>query len=142
AATLSAAWAFPDGRAWVTRIGDCRAYHYHQGGLRRVAEDQTYASLPAEVRPAHMPLDNPSNMVGNGTMGRADFFALSLVPGDILLLCSDGLHHFVNDADIATQCALAGGDTLVRALIALALAAGGDDDIAVLVLTRRVMALP
>lgn len=138
AATFSAAWTFPDGQAWVTRIGDCRVYHHHQGGLRRVAEDQTYASLPLDRCPPNMPLDNPSNMVGNGTMGPAHFYPLMLAHGDSLLLCTDGLHHFVDDAAIAAQFGLLNGDALVRALITQALAAGGNDDIAILVLTRRV----
>jgi serine/threonine protein phosphatase PrpC len=60
---------------------------------------------------------------------------LGLQPGDQVLLCSDGLTETVADEQLAELLAgQAGGDDACRALIAAANAAGGPDNITVVLL--------
>jgi PPM family protein phosphatase len=54
-------------------------------------------------------------------------------PGDRLLLCSDGLSDAIDDAQITRVLAIADRDVCAHALIEQALAAGGRDNITVVV---------
>jgi protein phosphatase len=60
----------------------------------------------------------------------ADTITVNIIPGDILLLCSDGLHGYVSDRDIErivnTHPSL---EKAAAALIAAANSAGGGDNI-------------
>jgi protein phosphatase len=57
-------------------------------------------------------------------------------PGDMLLLCSDGLTSMLEEAEIARVVAAAGGDIeqATRALVAEANARGGHDNVTVMLL--------
>ena len=59
---------------------------------------------------------------------------IKLQPGDILLLCSDGLTDMVSEKDIAV-CLANGGtpEQQAAALLQMALAAGGRDNVTALV---------
>jgi hypothetical protein len=65
-----------------------------------------------------------------------DIFVETLRPADRLVLCSDGLTRHVTDAEIANATA---GDPgrAADALVALARARGGEDNITVIVYTAR-----
>jgi serine/threonine protein phosphatase PrpC len=64
-----------------------------------------------------------------------DVFPLSLVPGDWVILCSDGLSAVVRDDRIAEAVAQAGDPTaLCEHLVDLANDGGGPDNITVVAL--------
>src|SRR5262249_54577167 len=52
-------------------------------------------------------------------------------PGDMLLLCSDGLHGMLDDAAIANAARLGNLDEACEQLVALASDAGGTDNVSV-----------
>ncbi|MBI3565089.1 MAG: SpoIIE family protein phosphatase [Elusimicrobia bacterium] len=57
-----------------------------------------------------------------------------LLPGDLVLLATDGLSKMVSDAEVAATIAAAGEpEAIVDALIAQARAAGGVDNVTVVV---------
>jgi serine/threonine protein phosphatase PrpC len=59
---------------------------------------------------------------------------VDLVPGDVLLLCTDGLTKHVADAQIAEQLGKnRPAEESARALMDMALAAGGSDNVTVIV---------
>ena len=58
---------------------------------------------------------------------------LDLVDGDRLMLCSDGLTDFVPETDIVGALAVSDADEAARALVELALTAGGRDNVTCLV---------
>src|SRR5262249_47606875 len=104
AATLAAAW-FPSQRtAWLLNVGDCRVYQLkprRQGYvIRQLTVDQTYASFsqepPADGRP-----EDPARMVGAGAVGIPPVVKARIRARELLLLCSDGLHKFVPDDEMA-----------------------------------------
>jgi protein phosphatase len=146
ASTLVAAWFLPDGRAHVANIGDCRAYRLSprwRGGwrIRQITVDQTYANLGRPHPPNGSPGD-PACMAGVGAVGRPDVLSVRLREGEMLLLCSDGLHKFVADAAMAERCAGAwrqgaGLGETCRALVEAAQRAGSHDDVSALLVRRH-----
>jgi PPM family protein phosphatase len=128
--------------AYLLHAGDVRGYLYRDGGLRQLTRDH---SLVAElVRSGHLspaeaaahPLRNQvTQAVGNREEAAPDVDAVGLRPGDLLLLCSDGLWGAVDDETI--RAGLAGeSDSRGKAsrLVARANEAGGKDNVTVVVL--------
>jgi len=122
--------------AWV---GDCRAYRWSRGDggrLELLTRDDTFEHLGEAPPPGGSPAD-PARMVGNGAITGANALVLGLERGEVLALCSDGVHKHLDEADwcrvLAAELALGRrGD----ALVALARAHGSVDDATVLLLQR------
>ena len=147
ASTLVAAWFLSSGRVHLSNIGDCRAYHLRPGGfgqgwhIRQLTQDQTYASQNRNPPQGGSPLD-PACMAGVGAVGEPPVLRLRLAEHECLLLCSDGLHKFVEDADMARLVGLGlhegmGLQTLCQRLVEAAQRNGSYDDISALLVQRR-----
>lgn len=126
----------------LVHAGDSRAYLSRGGELHQLTQDHTLvAELVREgtVRQdqvASHPLRHViTNVVGGPSVGvKVEARSFAVGPGDRLLLCSDGLTEMVTHEEIAaTLDAEAAPDTAARRLLALALAAGGRDNVTVLV---------
>jgi serine/threonine protein phosphatase PrpC len=120
--------------AWV---GDCRAYRYSsQAQLDLLTTDDTFRHLD-ETPPPGGSLDDPARMVGNGATAGANVAIHGLGSGDLLALCSDGVHKHVAPAEwrrlLAQPVALA---RRCEDLIAVASANGSTDDATVLIVQR------
>jgi hypothetical protein len=59
------------------------------------------------------------------------------MPGDLFMLCSDGLHGYLTDEETPMSWARAPRDQLPKKLIALANTRGGKDNITAIVWLRR-----
>ncbi len=146
-ATVVAAWIENgDGRETGRRlslahVGDSRAYLFRSGALQQLTADH---SLVAEhVRRGTMTPQEAERSQLQNVLIRAlgaqeqvevDVDEQLLLPGDILLLCSDGLTHSVTDPEIASI--LATHEPAKRAvdrLIDVANESGGEDNITVIV---------
>ncbi|HKW78839.1 MAG TPA: hypothetical protein VJQ09_07030, partial [Candidatus Limnocylindria bacterium] len=82
-----------------------------------------------------------TRFVGDPRGVQADVFVETLLPGDRLLLCSDGLTRHVADEEIAAR---AGGGDVERAasdLVALANSRGGEDNVTVVLYAARPRAI-
>jgi protein phosphatase len=124
------------GHATVVNVGDSRAYLIHGGAATQITDDHSWAA--AQVRAGAMSAEEARhhqkrNLIERAVMGDpvdADVFEVDATPGDVLLLCSDGLWEPL--ADSAIGGALASTDslgvTLTRACDA-ALAGGGTDNV-------------
>jgi protein phosphatase len=127
------------GEAWIANVGDSRASLVREGVTEAISEDH---SLVAEsLREGEMTEEEAwtSNLrhvitrtVGSEEEVDVDIFGpLTLGAEETLVLSSDGLHDLVEADEIA---AIAGGDDLeaaAEALVAAANAAGGPDNITV-----------
>jgi serine/threonine protein phosphatase PrpC len=140
AATLAAAWLLPtradDGAAGaqghILRVGDARLYRFDGQALEPLTEDQTYASV-GESPPEGATLDDPARMVGTGFTGRPEVLPVQLAAGDMLLLCSDGLHRGLAACRMAELLSQGGElDACALRLGQAARRAGSEDDITVL----------
>lgn len=129
--------------AWV---GDCRVYRFKASGFAGTIEpltrDDTFRHLN-EMPPLGGTLDDPARMVGNGATAGANVALHEVARGDLLVLCSDGVHKYLDNDDwsrllrdtapLARRC---------EALISLARAHGSVDDATVMLLQHAGFAIP
>jgi protein phosphatase len=124
----------------VTHVGDSRAYLFRGGELRRLTRDQTVAQEMAdrgelsqeEVATHRLRHVLTSAVTAVGGPSRIDLYPERLADGDVLLLCSDGLTEMVSDEAVADVLRQGGPMTgACRALLDMALAAGGRDNVTV-----------
>jgi serine/threonine protein phosphatase PrpC len=132
-------------RAYVVHVGDSRAYYLHAGRLRQITRDQTTgqymvdlgAWTEAQAARAGAAANLTSSVGGSDLMPAVGL--VDLEPGDMLLLCTDGLTKHVPDDRIAAVLGEAGGaEAACRQLITAALDDGGSDNVTVIV--ARVLA--
>jgi len=122
--------------AWV---GDCRVYrlpHVVDAAAELITADDSYRQLGEEPPPGGS-LDDPARMVGNGAVDVPNIGRARLRPGDMLVLCSDGVHRHAAAADIARL--LRGTEPLARRCVRLVDFVrdnGSSDDATVLVVQR------
>ncbi len=120
-------------------VGDCRVYHWSPdtpAAIGALTRDATFGHL-GEVAPPGGSADDPARMVGNGATLGANTALHSIGWGDILAVCSDGVHKHLDDE--AWCRVLAQPAPLVRkatALVALARSRGSADDATVLLVRR------
>jgi PPM family protein phosphatase len=124
----------------IAHIGDSRAYLFHEGQLHLLTRDQTVAQELAEIgviSPEEV-AKHPGRHVLTGAIAtqgeeaQAEFHQVWLADGDQLLLCTDGLTETVADAAIVAVLEQAGPSAdACRALVELALEAGGKDNVTV-----------
>jgi serine/threonine protein phosphatase PrpC len=123
--------------AWV---GDCRVYRVRAAPdepAQALTVDDTYRHL-GETPPPGGSCDDPARMVGNGAVSEPNVERVALHRGEMLVICSDGVHKHVEPRELSRV--LHESAPLVRccgSLLALARARGSDDDATVLVLRRE-----
>jgi serine/threonine protein phosphatase PrpC len=122
--------------AWV---GDCRVYARRSNGagaLQLLSADDTFGQL-GETPPAGGAPDDPARMVGNGAVAEANVAFTELSQGDLLLVCSDGVHKFLDAAEWVRLLDRALPLTaLCEETVAAARASGSTDDATVLIVRR------
>jgi serine/threonine protein phosphatase PrpC len=139
AATVAACAATDAMRAtWlVAWVGDCRAYVLERGNdAKLVTRDDTYRNL-GEAPPEGGSPDDPARMIGNGAVSTPNVKRVHLPRDAMLVLASDGVHKFVDEAAIARY--LRDEAPLVRRCQRIVDAArnnGSEDDATVLVVHR------
>ena len=124
-------------RVWVLNIGDSRCYRLRNRCLEQITLDHSLVEeqvrqgrmTPAEAR--RSPLRNViTRVLGTESRVTPDVFELEAEPGDLFLLCSDGLTHELTDAQIESLLdADFPLDELCSHLVEAAKKAGGHDNI-------------
>jgi PPM family protein phosphatase len=124
----------------IGHVGDSRAYRLRGGKLERLTRDH---SLVEEMRRKGQLTDaqaedHPQRSIITRALGpepevEVDLQTVPAAPGDVFLLCSDGLTTMLGEEQIARRLAGATSmTTAVRALIDEANRAGGRDNITAL----------
>lgn len=117
-------------RVYVGHVGDSRAYCLRDGALQQMTSDHTMGSLGLKGAEAH----HLSRAVGVWPAVPIDIVLGKPRPGDVYLLCSDGLTKMVDDARIQEiLVAAADPNAAVERLIEAANEAGGKDNVTVIV---------
>jgi serine/threonine protein phosphatase PrpC len=132
--------------AYFAHVGDSRAYLYRQGNLRRITRDHSLVEdmiragmiTPEEARV------HPQRNVITRSLGVQDSIVpdhpespLSILEGDVFLMCSDGLTSLVDDNTIQLVLADNGPADACDQLVALANQRGGTDNITVQIIEIR-----
>ena len=139
--TLTSAYTV-GGDLFVMHVGDSRAYSLRGGRLFRITRDHTVAQEYADRgrMPQSAVEKHPLSHVLTRALGspveklESDTHHRDIEDGDRLLLCSDGLTKVASEEDIAsTMLAHPASEDACRALVDLALARGGPDNITVIV---------
>lgn len=135
AATLCAA-TFVGPHAFVAHVGDSRAYLMRQGELRCLTNDHTLAALQlrrGDITPEEFKTSpfrrTLAHAIGMSPVLEVDLLELRLMPGDTLVITSNGLNRALSDEAIAS-CLSAEGDADARAdlLVHKVHAAGAPDN--------------
>ncbi|CAM4417009.1 Stp1/IreP family PP2C-type Ser/Thr phosphatase [Paenibacillus phoenicis] len=130
----------------IAHIGDSRAYHFRQGQLIQLTDDHSLVNellknnqISAEEATVHPHRNVVTRALGTDEQVEVDMNRVSLEPGDILLLCSDGLSNYVTPEQMALTLGSEDLGLQGRAdrLLQLALSAGGDDNISVALLEQH-----
>ncbi|MHB1521929.1 MAG: Stp1/IreP family PP2C-type Ser/Thr phosphatase [Ferrimicrobium sp.] len=124
----------------VYNVGDSRAYLLRAGDLTQLTNDHTFVqelvdagSITREQATTHRARHVLTRVLGVATEVEPDHFRVSLQPGDVVLLCSDGLINEVSNDEIARILASQTPDDAVDALVRSANNHGGNDNITVVV---------
>lgn len=131
----------PEPRATLAHVGDSRAYLFRDGGLRALTVDHSYVEekireglLTREEARRHPYRHMLSRAVGIEPEVEPEVTSFVLRPGDLILLCTDGLTKMIEDEEIAPLLAgAASHEEACRALVEEANRRGGADNTTVVV---------
>jgi PPM family protein phosphatase len=122
----------------IANVGDSRAYLIRDGEIRQISRDHSFVGdqVAAGLITADQARSSPHRNVITRALGyqsgvTVDLFRWPLQIDDIIVLCSDGLHGLVTDAEIARIAGEAAPEDAVHQLIDLANSRGGTDNITV-----------
>jgi protein phosphatase len=132
-----------EGSATVTfgHVGDSRAYRIRHGRLEQLTDDHSLVGelvragrLTPQEAERHPHRAVITRAVGTEPDVEVDVFTEHAEPGDVYLLCSDGLTDMVADEEIASvaEGSVHDLDALSAALVAAANNAGGEDNVTVI----------
>jgi protein phosphatase len=141
---------FREGRLLMGHVGDSRGYRLRAGRMVQITHDHSLLQEQIDsglITPEQAALSANKNLVTRA-VGVEDTVLLEthlhdVMPGDLYLLCSDGLSDMLDDESIAQL--LQTSDSLAEtatALIAAANEAGGRDNISVVLARARSSAGP
>jgi PPM family protein phosphatase len=121
-------------------VGDSRAYRLRGDELEQITTDHSLVAelvesgvLTPEEAERHPQRSAITRAVGTERAIEVDVFTVPAQPGDLVLLCSDGLTDMLSEDEIASVLLEADRDPSVAAdaLVAAANAKGGEDNITV-----------
>ena len=119
-------------RGVIAHVGDSRAYLFRQGRAHRLTEDHTMVSAQLKAgiisreEAAASKLGNVlTRAVGAQENVQVDTLLVDFLPNDLLLICSDGLHGYIDEPDLPTLLLMATPQALPDKLVALANERGG-----------------
>jgi serine/threonine protein phosphatase PrpC len=128
------------GTVAIGHVGDSRAYLLRNGDLEQLTTDHSLVAelvesgvLTPEEAERHPQRSAITRVVGVEQTVEIESFTFDAEPGDVFLLCSDGLSTMLADDEMAAAIVGAGNNPhdAADALIAAANARGGEDNVTV-----------
>lgn len=140
-ATTAVALCLGDDVYGTVNVGDSRAYLLKPGEIHQITKDHSFVQdlvESGEISKAdarrHPERGIINRCVGTEANVEVDFFHGHLQAGECLLLCSDGVHDLLADREILSVFSSRRSvDVICSELIAKAIAAGGYDNVSVVV---------
>ncbi len=131
-------------QAHIAHVGDSRAYMWRTGRLTRLTRDHTVVQQEIDagrLTPELARLARHKHMltqsVGYHGPVEPDSTTRWIEPGDVFILCSDGMTEPLEDEVIQKIIESTPSDRLADALVEAALAAGGEDNVTVVTVHPR-----
>lgn len=135
---------------YVAQVGDSRAYLVRAAAATQITRDQSYVQ---EMLDAGVMTEEEAEQTAHGSvilqaLGTKEDVQVELTfqalrRGDLVVLCSDGLHRMVRPAELAAAAELAASPAaLCQELVALANERGGPDNVTVVAARLDGDALP
>lgn len=129
-------------KAFMAHVGDSRIYLARANQIHQLSEDHSY--LWEQIKKGAITVEEAKRSPFSNVITRAvgitetvqvDTLVFDILPGDTYLLCSDGLHGYLEgEAELAQILFQEDGEEVPRRLIGLANARGGKDNITSVVL--------
>jgi protein phosphatase len=125
----------------IGHVGDSRAYLIRDGKLEQLTDDHSLVAelvrsgkLSPEEAETHPQRSVITRALGTDPDVDVDIFSIRTRPGDVFLLCSDGLTSMVDDERILTEVAGHRDDlkAAAKALVSAANKGGGEDNITII----------
>ena len=129
-----------DGMIAIGHVGDSRAYLIRNGKLEQLTQDHSLVAelvrsgrLSPEEAETHPQRSVITRALGTDPDVDVDSFSIEGKPGDVFLICSDGLTSMVDDQAIleAVERHRSDLDEAAKELVAAANRSGGEDNITV-----------
>ena len=130
-------------RVHIAHVGDSRAYLMRSGAISRVTKDHTLVEemvsqgliTEREAR-VHPRRNLVTRALGTSESVEVDLIQLDVRPGEVILICSDGLSNYVPEHDLLRVTTGEGEwQEKLRELVGIALNAGGSDNITAMLAT-------
>jgi serine/threonine protein phosphatase PrpC len=122
----------------VANVGDSRAYIIQADRIEQITQDHSLMAemindgvITAEQAETHPYRNVILRSIGAYETVQVDLFSRQLAPGDILILCSDGLTRLVSNNELVDIARKYPPSQATRQLVTLANERGGDDNITV-----------
>ena len=130
---------FCGGTYILGHVGDSRVYLFRKGHLKQISKDHSLVQeqleqglISAMEAKTHALRHIILRAVGINESLAVDFVKGRIAPGDVFLLCSDGLSDMIDDPAIQQVLSLSDGlERKTDALIEAAKSAGGHDNVTV-----------
>lgn len=140
--TTLAALFLPDDEIHIVHVGDSRVYRLRDGDLEVMTQDHSWVNeqvqrniISEEEARQHRWRNVITRALGNNDAVEVDLQSAEPKPGDVYLLCSDGLTGMVPDEKIreVLEAMSEDPDATCAELVRLSNEAGGVDNISVVV---------
>ena len=140
--TTMVAVAVFDGCAHILNIGDSRAYHIGEEGIRQITRDHSVVEdlvqrgeiTPDEAR-SHPQKNLITRALGSESHVEGDLYEVKLEKGEFILMCTDGLSNVLSDQEILYEVlhgGAAGG--CCQRLLDVAISRGAPDNVTAVVI--------
>ncbi|MGN0778243.1 MAG: Stp1/IreP family PP2C-type Ser/Thr phosphatase [Aristaeellaceae bacterium] len=141
--TLTALW-LSEQDVYIAHVGDSRAYRLRKGKLTQITSDHSLVGelVRAGVLTPEQAANHPMRNVITRAVGTEDTIQVDVLreerkAGDLWLVCSDGLYGMVDDAAMESILKGSKPSVAVQQLMEAALAAGGHDNVTVVLLQDK-----
>ncbi|MEN6301128.1 MAG: protein phosphatase 2C domain-containing protein [Armatimonadia bacterium] len=124
------------GLAYIAFVGDSRAYMIHAHQIFQVSTDHTWVQwqvdqglIKPEEAATHPHRNQVLRVLGVEEESGAELVVRALSPGDVIILCSDGVtEHLPQEEILEIGQGASSAAALAQSLVGLAVAAGGSDN--------------
>ncbi|OPY57190.1 MAG: Serine/threonine phosphatase stp [Pelotomaculum sp. PtaU1.Bin035] len=129
-----------EGRILVAHVGDSRAYLISKGVISQLTRDHSlvqellrYGGINEEQALLHPQRNVLTRALGTEQSVEVDIYSTVIIPGDLLLLCTDGLTRYLRQEELLPIVQSSGDiNTVARNLLGKALERGGADNITII----------